>query len=371
MIAEPKPPSGLSAEASWHRQLLRWVKGWFVLSIEGYRITETTNGRVFKKESVSVAPSTPFTQVPGMHPFRIYKPNPLPPDGTAVTTFDSSGNPVAAIVNSLIPTNESAIPPTYNPLTDAWRFWCVRNGMVEIRPWFKYFDYDSTLAAGAEIAENNSFLFYVWTGTDDINPVDSYLPYDSPVTYPQSSGTILVIPGVPVVTEAGGFIAFSIWLEITPDTADYGGDLGLAIKGWRTDGEIGTNPFPDSSSLIIPIGYMESNIAPFFVGGQIDTYNLIVSQYVFDHIRNRWPPGMYGENGIGALSYRGDWDADDIQDMVFYPGDVIRKKAVVNVSGNNDWFFDAVSLYMSNGICFTDDPEFDDNFTWISGAVTP
>ena len=52
MIAEPKPPSGLSPEASWHRQLLRWVKGWFVLSIEGYRITETTNGRVFKKESM-------------------------------------------------------------------------------------------------------------------------------------------------------------------------------------------------------------------------------------------------------------------------------------------------------------------------------
>jgi hypothetical protein len=52
MIAEPKPPSGISAEASWHRQLLRWVKGWFVISIEGYRITETSNGRVFKKESI-------------------------------------------------------------------------------------------------------------------------------------------------------------------------------------------------------------------------------------------------------------------------------------------------------------------------------
>jgi hypothetical protein len=52
VIAEPKPPSGLSSEASWHRQLLRWIKGWVVLSIEGYRVAETTNGRVFKKESM-------------------------------------------------------------------------------------------------------------------------------------------------------------------------------------------------------------------------------------------------------------------------------------------------------------------------------
>ena len=49
MIGEPKPPSGASPEAAWHRQLLDWVKGWRVLSIEGYREEQTTSGRKFNQ----------------------------------------------------------------------------------------------------------------------------------------------------------------------------------------------------------------------------------------------------------------------------------------------------------------------------------
>ena len=75
--------------------------------------------------------------------------------------------------------------------------------------------------------------------------------------------------------------------------------------------------------------------------------------------------------GFGALSYRGDWINDDIQDMVFYPGDVITwtRNLLVSVPITGGVEVPLVSQYMATAICFTDDPSDDDNFTIISGST--
>jgi hypothetical protein len=78
----------------------------------------------------------------------------------------------------------------------------------------------------------------------------------------------------------------------------------------------------------------------------------------------------YG-NIPGQLCYRGNWDTDDIQDMVFYPGDVIKKNSTLTFPDKNNVtrYFTGYNLYMSSAICFTDDPSSDGSFTRISGAT--
>jgi hypothetical protein len=397
MIAEPKPPSGLSSEASWHRQLLRWVKGWFVLSIEGYRVTETTGGRVFKKESVSVIPSTSFTQVPGMHPFRIYKPNlsSLMPNvysqqPTGVI-FDSSGNPSSIAIDFTTPTN---LPVTVNPTTDGWRFYAIRNGIVEVRPFYgstfenpdDSSDFSGTRGMNNYAGGMDIFLkvngmvdppdFFCTDGiTPSItNPIfsdpPSFLDYDDSTTSifvgftgVYKSGQVLVYTGT-----GGDFCP--IWIQILFD--------GIPVIRMAQGGD-----FPDSSPLVIPLGI----IWPEPPG--VDAKESVV-QILSGHIIGRWQPGMYSDGEPsddaplpGALTWRGNWQMDDITDQMFYPGDVISATSAGSTTVSKNYTISGggggnvtvnlnyltTGLYMMTGIGFTSDPTTDPNFISILKTV--
>jgi len=359
MINWPAPPSGMGNEANWFRKLLSACRQTEILPGVGYRVKETSNGRIL---DILKQTTPPFTQVPGMFPFRIYKPNPLPPDGTAVTTFDSNGAQVAAVVSRLVATDFTASTPTINPNTDAWRFWNVRTGLVEVRPYF-------SVAPDLWYSNwtNYSEVLDVWLGTDDVEPTgEPSMAFDDPTTVAQSGGTTLIIPGTPA---SGEGIEFSLWIQIVPDVDEYDvPTISIMGKTFFANG-IYSDPFPDNSPFVIPIGFIFTTF--YGIIPIADVTDLTVSQLTFNHIVNRWAIGMFGDGGIGALSYRGDWDVDDIQDMVFYPGDVIRKYVTVNAGGNATYYFPARNLYMSNAVCFTDDPTTDGNFTWIAGAVSP
>ena len=182
MISWPAPPGGLSTEASWFRKLLMACRQTEILPGVGYRVKETSNGRIL---DILKQPVPSFTQVPGMHPFRIYKPNPLPPDGTAVTTFDSNGAQVAAVVNSTVPTDAgftnggtwAVTPPPVNPTTDAWRFWNVRTGLVEVRPWFSVIQLFTDVG---QLQGNYSEWDFVRSGTDGVYPQGWHDEFDDP-----------------------------------------------------------------------------------------------------------------------------------------------------------------------------------------------
>jgi len=345
------------------------------------------------------APSIIPTQVKPMFPFRIYKPDPLPPDGTAVTTFDSNGAQVAAVVNSTVPTDAgftnggtwAATPPPINPTTDAWRFWNVRTGLVEVRPWFSVIQLFSDVG---QLQGNYSEYNFVWSGTDGNYPQNlNGLEFDDPTTTANyfEGGTTLIIPGTP----ASNGIGFSIWVQVVPDQ-DYYGYVDVRIMG-KTCHDLFSElqPFPDSSPLVIPISLILTSI---YSDGMHSATDLTVWQLTFDHILNRWPPGMFGAGywapdpvsglniwhpgsigGSGALSYRGDWDNDDIQDMVFYPGDVVKvTTAITAFSDSAEVTFslygfggfttiENVMLFMAQSVCFTGDPSNDGNFVQVSG----
>ena len=401
MIAEPKPPMGLGSEAAWHRQLLRWIQGWFVLSIEDYRVTETTNGRVFKKISGQSAKTPPFTQEKGMFPFRIYKPDPLPPDGFAyVVTFDEDGNAIPAKIDSTNPTDFTASPPTINPTTDAWRFWRVRGGEVEVRPYYSLIIPQYYWGGMENGALRTCYPDY----TDSAFPFTGGYPYLQYDDLTDGGGYVLIIPNITGTYNSNddvdyvGNILFSIWIEIIPDASEYE-SVSVSIKGKRFSipanmGDIvGANqftPFPANSPFVIPIGIVGSKGASYI--GSTDPYNLLVEQIVSANIINRWSPGMFGGDidsygSIpGALCYRGDWNIDDsIQDMVFYPGDVVRICNTITgtdtisyhalqftgtpYGGTRSYLYNYM-LFMATTICFTSDPSADNNFICISACGT-
>lgn len=83
MIGEPKPTTGTSAQAAWFRQLLDWIRGWRVLSIEGYREEQSTSGRNFKR-TFQLAPGKTGTSSTGNFNMRgLYVP------GTAYALYDA------------------------------------------------------------------------------------------------------------------------------------------------------------------------------------------------------------------------------------------------------------------------------------------
>ena len=61
MISWPAPPGGLSTEASWFRKLLMACRQTEILPSAGYRVKETSNGRIL---DILKQPVPSFAQVP-------------------------------------------------------------------------------------------------------------------------------------------------------------------------------------------------------------------------------------------------------------------------------------------------------------------
>jgi hypothetical protein len=333
-----------------------------------------------------------------IYPFKVYKTTPpgvpLDKDGnpklplpTAITFDATTGVQKVCNIDTTKPTDFSAAPPTVNPTTDAWRFYALRGGYIQIRSYF------SVLATYS----NNYFVGYLKdynqlvqpeNGTDGLTPwgvpgepSDSW---DMPrnVSVEGAGGDILVIPSNSTDAsdlDSSGYIMFSLWLEINPDI-DSSDEVTVKVKGNRWDLQDFTNypapPFQDSPN-IIPIAVIKSQFANPSDGGT-DAYNLIIDQIQSGHVINRYMPGMYNLNGgtptptavvPSAMVSRGNWDIDDIKDQVFYPGDVITinfEQPVIGVAGTK---IDNLDQWMCEAICFTTDPTNDINFINVGGKI--
>ena len=277
-----------------------------------------------------------------MHPFKIYQPTNYASFAAGIAFLDpSSGVGSVCNIDATKPTDFTAIPPTVNPTTDAWRFWAVRTGDVEVRPLYSSQDYygvDGTNWGVKLTVENNADGVFI----------DYAEGYDAPTT--DTNNPPLIIPDAP----GGNFlIGMALWIQITPDAsgADY---PSAAIAGcacfegfspqWSLypgfgNGMQGPNMVP--IGIVYANGLSDTN-PPWYLGVPV------VKQELFDHAINRYSPGtgnfMVGINYTttprtnymagGAMNFRGvaTWDKvsaydcspTDLEDQVFYPGDVIN-----------------------------------------------
>jgi len=332
-------------------------------------------------------------------PFSIYKIDP-PADGTASITFDSTGAQVAITVDSNVPTDFSAIPPTVNPRTDAWRFYQVRSGYVQVRPYFSLIGSLGGFYSG--YFKDYSDLYRVYDVCDGITPEGfppgntNGKPWDTEAkTLGAGASNLfspLVIPslaGDDTDLDFDGNILFSFWLTIIPDTSS-SDNITITLNGWRWSysaiGSYVNSPFPGASPNMIPIGVIKSQQANFDSPTSPNPYDLIIDQIQSGHVINRYTPGMLGVSGpfgptpetptnppnptdsvIGPTIYRGHWQDDvSIQDSVFYPGDLVAYKVTGRVIPPAYTVTETFLLLCTN-VAFTTDPLFDTTFIVLNG----
>jgi len=313
---------------------------------------QTDIGKLKKRQTGYLLPQS----TENFYPFKLYQVNP----GTITTltvgtTFDQSGNPSEINIDPTQPTNFAAVPPTVNPNTDGWRIWLVRDGIIEIRPYYSLItSYYSGIYITPLTINNWAYQQDVFYGTDAQLPYDTTMegsstgsffdPAGGTGIYPDNAlyGGYLVIGGsieneLEIDPQAG------FWIEITPDTSDSVYPL-TRIKLIRFSQAAGSiyppQVLPAWSGFLIPIA------AITFPLESLDSP--IVTQLTFNHVINRWPTpstpaspysgnptvaeivapptqaNLYSTGTIGAMQFRGDWQADAfIQTQCFYPGDVV------------------------------------------------
>ena len=295
-------------------------------------------GRLRKR----ILPGTPTVTIPEpMHPFKIYQ-----PDLSSFSNdpqiyqdqgpkraiyYGADGLPVLVPIDPTKPTN---LPITVNPNTDAWRLWAVRNGMIERRSLYYpalTTEPSNNYAQLINIYDMNQVGFWGsllgtncrtrMSGTDGLGgyKYETANDFDDPTTQIAWEGDVFVL-GDNATNLTQGFFFIEIMPEFYPipsGTAYLNAGL-ISVKYVQGIGQ------PSDSPNIIPVGFVDGNAK----------YGCFASQYLFDHLVNRYPVGnMFTGDGSapasrqmipGGAIYRGCWQTDaDLVNQYFYPGDVI------------------------------------------------
>ena len=357
---------------------------------------------------------------PEYYPFKIYKPD-LSLILTQGTTFDDDGNPILIQIDYTVPTN---LPTTINPNTDGWRIWAMREGLVSSRATYGVQNivpgstflavgpdfsnmYEPTGAGGAGEGD----MGFDFLGLDRIgiasNGYGTPFDYD-PSKNPQFDGTSLPAPLaiwpfiIPGDADSSGLYSFALWIksDLTArgnPTDEFGAQL--MGKRYETLGADDANtPFPEiTDNTTIPIGFLSSlgvnyAVTIFTDPTALTAYNIQKGDFIAKY-------GSWKNNTIahptttqlhlsGTLNYRGDFLHDlNLQDSIFYPGDVVKIESVITVSANSSGGIStsititdsdvgstnsagkiySENLWMQTVVAFTSDPTTDPNWVKISG----
>jgi len=310
---------------------------------------------------------TPSEQLEQFYPFKIYQPTNFKDFDTGFAFDPITYDLVDCLIDSNIPT---VYPYTVNPDTDAWRFWAIRAGQVEIRPIY-------TLISDATVCDLRSPNNYGWKfdfgdGCDGNSQygsiIEPYTEFDTPTTKTKLPPLILPDPISGDFTNP--YIAFYLWIQIVPDTQK--NVLPYAkIQGYMGTNVFAANQIPVQGKYTIPIGTIDNNNS--FDGGVYHLDNFTVDQFIFDNQVNLFPKGggnflykdAFSPDGSTSLNYRGfyrsagtSWPLD-LKDQIMYPGDVVWFR---DFSG-----FDTLCIWSNNPATFYADPYYS---TWkiIYGA---
>lgn len=245
------------------------------------------------------------------------------------------------------------VPNNYNPVTDSWRTFRVRAGIVGFRsvsasykpnggnPYYtpglsapEYYISAAHPIGDAGLFGTDGSSRYRADATSEFFPYDEdtfdiqnntvvYLDNVGDFNAGDSNGTF-VIKGTP---DENNSVMASFWIEVK----DYVGLSGptarikcrmiTAQSGDATGRE--NQFFPDASNnTIIPIGIVVPKVG-YFAINIADGKDLYCEQILNESPVNRYSQGYAGSVGgsSGMVAYRGNWDSDSIGGQYFYPGD--------------------------------------------------
>ena len=290
--------------------------------------------------------SSPAQDVTVFYPFKIYQPDNFASFTEGTTFLDpSSGVGTSCNIDATKPTDFTAIPPTVNPTTDAWRFWSVRSGYCEVRPIYSLLG----PTGGDTFSDPNNFGFKALvSGNTDLifpSPANDGTPFD--LSTSATVGVPLIIAGTP---GSDNFISFVIWIQIIPDTSN-AALPSVAIAAATSLSEL-TGAFPSDGPNLIPVGKICPNQNPDF-SYQSSFY---VIQHLYGHVTGRFPPGNGNFSPTSCvMNMRGSCYSGgsspypaDLQSQIFYPGDCL-------------WVIDLKQIYQQKSTLAT---------AWPSGGPT-
>jgi hypothetical protein len=238
-------------------------------------------------------------------------------------------------------TNLNATPPQIC-IADTWRFWAVRDGIVEAR-----FTYASNAGGGTL----NNFAVPLYPQyTDGLgNQANDSAGFSNPSTAAFNILVIGVNPSNGNLPGAPTSVAIWIWAEVHPDTSGGSPNSPTAsLKGYALTGsDGGLDYFGQFNNGDLAIGTLSYNI-PIYPSGQPAPGQITGPfQTTFNHFINRFPSGNgnFGGNGNGtAMNFRGIYTyiianqstavPADLGVQYFYPGDFIL---VVSPEGSFDY----------------------------------
>lgn len=355
---------------------------WKMFERTGKRVSELTrliqmlNDRIAKCERWGTVPMQPDT----FFPFKIYQPGVT--TQTQCTLFGQQGSSApftgaACTIDPTNPTNLGTTPPTINPTTDAWRFFAVRNGLVEYRAIYNQYVAGSNGIPSVPYDPNNwgykfgGFVSFI-TNSDRVGiwPDEAF-----DETNPDTAPALLAVGINP---DGANALYVQLWIQIVADS------LTSAIPTFTICGTCNLDnssllPYaPIPGPLVIPLGQ-----AIF----QPQTNALVAYQETFDHINNRYPGGNGNFGGIsqGTLgNIRGNCSVSfdttqtqspaDLAQQIFYPGDLIwywhTNGSTFDLVNNGIWMFTGPypaypKLQTIAGQPTIPDPSTDANFTVI------
>lgn len=315
-----------------------------------------------RRRIIGMPPSTP-TEPETFFPFKVYQPTGLSVwlGKTCPLIVGTSDNGVfrqCVVVAAATPTDLSANPAKVS-LADTWRFIAVRSGLIEYRP--IYNQGVGGIFDSIPLDPNNWGVKGPY-GSEWPNPdVTDGGVYSSTVIYTDgvadwliadgggfaSEQTTTVSPplviGIDTIPQDTG-LTVSLWVDITADTLLE--QAVFTLKG--TVQHLGAPPVFFDPSYIFQPGPLTIPIAEWvdYPMNRADGFLPTPLQFVFDHVNNRYPGGdgnfsLFGQGTVfnfrGTIGTTGseiDQDPDDLENQLFYPGDVVTVYGYGSIDSN-------------------------------------
>jgi hypothetical protein len=347
-------------------------------------------------------PPPPSGDLSQFHPFQIYKPKIRKANGLWMNSaglgysFGTVGAQDGVLGDqgvTIDDTNPTAIDGngngTLNPITDGWRIWAVRSGMISVRkgvsPNDAQYFYPGQVATvtmpdcsiGLEVAGCDGYQI---GSPNTITSIDTAgFPYEfNPDTTDQFGGVIPIILPPSFINNTGNYI-FSIWIAQNGSNFSY---PCLNGKAFDLDLDDPATIFPvPKTSFTIPVGAIaHAGYLQYLSNGQptdLTPYQILYGNQTsgrygcFDNSFLEKPtpaptdPLFYSS----TLNYRGSWQNDLITTNYFYVGDVVKYQTTISIQNSSTVLY-VENLFMCGVAGTTSDPSTDANWTRISGVRT-
>ena len=352
-------------------------------------------GNELKKRRRIMTPPQAQSEIQPFHPFQIYKPEikklnfqvegDPPTIQSSWMNFESLGWTFDPITFSLTQiTFDSTVPTdfstgTINPVTDGWRIWAVRTGLVSCRNGENSPSSTQIFDPGSDVAITMPDL----ATANEVSGCDGYsiggreltsnLQFGFPYEFNPSTDngqfegvTPIVLPSSFVDNDHSYIL--SLWIQ--SPTAGAPALMGRAFDFDSTGGNV-LFPVPQTGQTI-PLGAI-ANVGFESQLQNSDTDGLTAYQFIYGNMVDRY--GVYRNSFLenetsdplgynATLNFRGSWQNDAITTGYFYPGDVVKFQTSMTIGGTTVY---SENLYMCAIAGTSSNPSTDPNWTMISG----